>query len=495
MRKTLFAVACLVGVLAMAQSMLGDILQLRNRDESAFPVATQRTGGLLYGTDAGRPYVSNGTTWVGVCTELTGCPSDGGGGGGGVTDLTGIAPIIVVSDGGNGYTISIAPTDIDAGISGVVGAIYINDVLSAGSTYGGQVVKRTTTFNNMSFRIRTSGTGGTTNANVLATDGTNNCNFAFACNSATGATSVVGTGTCAFPADALITYSITSIGDCSIGPDLQGVVIVTGTTDNVFAGGNGGGSGGNFVLKTGDTMTGQLAIQIPNAVTPALIIGSDAGLGYPPVEISQTAAGNLVLGPVGAAPGLVVAGTSGLTVNAGSIYATSGVVQSGALVAVPGFFVTAGPGINACPTVDGAIWYDAVYGFLRCEGAGIIRRLAPLNLDIAGSFPQVDPTLLTFPRPVFTSPYWPFWATGTASVECVVPGVSGGGSQATVEFSTLPASSTVTFTVACDCSSITPGASTSFAPLIFDGQVVALVTSSDCTTTPFINASFDGLSF
>jgi len=481
MRKTLFAVACLVGVLAMAQSMLGDILQLRNRDESAFPVATQRTGGLLYGTDAGRPYVSNGTTWVGVCTELTGCPSDGGGGGGGVTDLTGIAPIIVVSDGGNGYTISLG--DMDAGIVGQVGAIYINDVIAAGSTYGGQVVKRGTTFNAASFRIRTSGTGGTTNANILATDGTNNCDFSFACNSAVGATAVNASGTCTFPPDALITYVITSVGDCSVGPDLQGVVIISGTTDNSFS-----GSGGNFVLKTGDTMTGTLAIQMPDDTTQALTIANNVDL---PVLFNQGNGGQLRITQQSSVLFASSVDTSG------PLTAVNNPVTGGYLAAQPSFIVTAGPGFNACPFIvpDGAIWYDAVYGFLRCEGAGIIRRLAPLNLDIAGSFPQVDPTLLTFPRPVFTSPYWPFWATGTASVECVVPGVSGGGSQATVEFSTLPASSTVTFTVACDCSSITPGASTSFAPLSFDGQVVASVTSSDCTTTPFINASFDGLSF
>ena len=69
MKKTLPVVAALLIVagVGLAQSSIGSVFKLVNVNEASFPAAaTVLTGGVLYGTDAGVVYVTDGTAWAPV---------------------------------------------------------------------------------------------------------------------------------------------------------------------------------------------------------------------------------------------------------------------------------------------------------------------------------------------------------------------------------------------------------------------------------------------
>lgn len=186
-KKTLVFLLVVCSGLVAAQTILGDAYILGARVNSSFPTAVGRTGGLLYGTTTSKAYLSNGTSWVGICVEGSYCA--------------------------------------DAGLPTLIDSTYINNVTFATTTYGGGVLPAAaTTYSAARFHIRTPGSGGTTNATIRISDGTNNCDCGFACNVAVGNYRAACTGTCAFAASASITYSTNSIGDCTAGPDIQGNV-------------------------------------------------------------------------------------------------------------------------------------------------------------------------------------------------------------------------------------------------------------------------------
>ena len=63
----LAAVLTLFAGVALAQSVLGPMIQLRSADESAFPAAAAvNVGGEMWGSDAGRVYASDGGSWQGL---------------------------------------------------------------------------------------------------------------------------------------------------------------------------------------------------------------------------------------------------------------------------------------------------------------------------------------------------------------------------------------------------------------------------------------------
>lgn len=84
----------------------------------------------------------------------------------------------------------------------------------------------------VSLRVSVSGQTGSTDVVFRATDGTNVCDCAFACNISTGNKRVACTGTggggCLLPPSADLTYSWESAGDCLTPPTVQGNVDVNG---------------------------------------------------------------------------------------------------------------------------------------------------------------------------------------------------------------------------------------------------------------------------
>lgn len=133
------------------------------------------------------------------------------------------------SDAGAIYT----PARIASNNPLPVTLVFIHSAIVAATTYslepGPPVPFR---IDAVRFTITATGAGGSTNATFRASDGANNCDCAFACNTA-GNTGyrVACTGTCAsFAASAAMTYSVTSIGDCVTGPLILGNLNVEGRT-------------------------------------------------------------------------------------------------------------------------------------------------------------------------------------------------------------------------------------------------------------------------
>lgn len=171
-----------------------------------------------FGTGAALTY-NNGPQTFG-CNSLTVATLDAGT----VLSIAGVSPVVATPDGGGGYAISIAA------LRETVHAVYVNNVTVASTTYGGEVFpSQATTVTAARFRVRTAGAGGSTNFTFRASDGTNNCDCTFACNSAVGNYRNACSGSCVFAASASMTYSVPSIGDCTTGPDIQGNVIIEAT--------------------------------------------------------------------------------------------------------------------------------------------------------------------------------------------------------------------------------------------------------------------------
>lgn len=102
--------------------------------------------------------------------------------------------------------------------------VYVGAALVASTTLGGFVLptSEVTDVSAIQFYVSASGSGGSTNAGIRASDGTNNCDFNFACNLSTGAKRVTGTGTCQFTWGKTLTWTVTGIGNCATGPTLAG---------------------------------------------------------------------------------------------------------------------------------------------------------------------------------------------------------------------------------------------------------------------------------
>lgn len=131
----------------------------------------------------------------------------------------------IASDGTNlttpAYVISGTPFPLDF--------VFVGAATVAGTIYGGTALPaKAFTVTESRFRISVAGSGGSTNAVFRITDGSNNCDCAFACNVAGGNKDIACTGNCAFAASASLTESMNSIGNCAIGPTILGNVGVWG---------------------------------------------------------------------------------------------------------------------------------------------------------------------------------------------------------------------------------------------------------------------------
>lgn len=110
---------------------------------------------------------------------------------------------------------------------------FIGAVTVAGTTYGGDVLPAFAfTVNSATIRTSAAGSGGTTNFVLRISDGSNTCDCTMACNAVAGNKSLTCAGTagtgCALPASASLSYSVNSIGDCSVGPTVVGNAQVRG---------------------------------------------------------------------------------------------------------------------------------------------------------------------------------------------------------------------------------------------------------------------------
>ncbi len=127
--------------------------------------------------------------------------------------------------GGAGYLASATPFTLDS--------VYVNAVPTAVTYGGGGLPARAFTVVSIRHRVRTAGSGGSTNAVFQISDGTNTCTCSYACNATQGSkiiTCANGAGTgCAYAASASLTYSYTSVGDCgATSADIQGNINVQG---------------------------------------------------------------------------------------------------------------------------------------------------------------------------------------------------------------------------------------------------------------------------
>lgn len=102
---------------------------------------------------------------------------------------------------------------------------YVNARIVASTTYGGWTPSHNVFVNKVSFFISAAGTVGSTNANLRITDGSSNCDCAFACNSSSSVT-VSCSGSCAFASAVPVTFTATSIGNCALGPNIAGNAMI-----------------------------------------------------------------------------------------------------------------------------------------------------------------------------------------------------------------------------------------------------------------------------
>jgi hypothetical protein len=116
---------------------------------------------------------------------------------------------------------------------------FVNAVTTATTTYGAYEVPSGSPgplqINGFTFKIRTAGSGGTSNATYRVTDGSTTCDATLACNAASDTYSLIpvnGSGACTFAAGAEVEFQVQGIGDCAVGPDILGNVTITGHWNN-----------------------------------------------------------------------------------------------------------------------------------------------------------------------------------------------------------------------------------------------------------------------
>lgn len=173
-------------------TVVGIGLQLPSFWEGQFPDPADAgtRGMLLYGRDAGTIYFAE-TELVGVNPAVTGR----------------WAPL---SNGAVSRPIMSIPLGVTLAGAGAV----------LGYTAAPMDVNRLNV-TALGLRLTTAGTVGSTNASIRISDGTSNCDCAFACNTANGTTIVPTCSTgCSFDAGVALTITDNSKGDCTVGPVL-----------------------------------------------------------------------------------------------------------------------------------------------------------------------------------------------------------------------------------------------------------------------------------
>lgn len=143
---------------------------------------------------------------------------------GSTASIAGVGPTAVpIIQGGTGYTTATPDTLTSIALSGTLAAATIGKVA---------LPARAFTVTSPRVDVSVAGSTGSTNVVLRVTDGTNTCDGTFACNATAGAkrpTLVNSGGTgCVFPASAVLTISVNSIGDCVTPPVILGPLDLEG---------------------------------------------------------------------------------------------------------------------------------------------------------------------------------------------------------------------------------------------------------------------------
>lgn len=102
---------------------------------------------------------------------------------------------------------------------------YPNAVEATAVVLAKKIASYSGTITNILVDINVTGLVGTTNAIYRVSNGTNNCDTAFACNATAGPHAVTLTGTCTFAAGDTLTLSVNSQGDCTTAPNVRSVEV------------------------------------------------------------------------------------------------------------------------------------------------------------------------------------------------------------------------------------------------------------------------------
>lgn len=138
----------------------------------------------------------------------------------------------LAGDGDNIYS----PGGVFDSISRIHSTVYLNTDLVSGETYGGTIIDANTPntlFTRIVGFVRTAGSGGSTDVSFDISNGVDTCSCTFACNIGTGpfAAACGSAGDCQFNANETLTFKVNSIGDCTIGPDIQGTLNIEATNN------------------------------------------------------------------------------------------------------------------------------------------------------------------------------------------------------------------------------------------------------------------------
>lgn len=120
------------------------------------------------------------------------------------------------------------------GSASLLASVFVGAVTTATTTFGGDVLPAYPfTVSQVTMRTSVIGSGGSTDFIFRVTDATNTCDCTMACNAAIGNKSLTCAGTagtgCTFAGAASLTYSVQSIGDCTVGPTVVGNVQIRGS--------------------------------------------------------------------------------------------------------------------------------------------------------------------------------------------------------------------------------------------------------------------------
>ena len=104
-------------------------------------------------------------------------------------------------------------------------SISPNAVLPAGGILGRKVLNYAITITKLNVDIQVTGIGGTSNEIIRISDGSNNCDATFACNTSAIAYSLTPSGTCTFTSGMTLLYTINSQGDCVTAANIRNLDI------------------------------------------------------------------------------------------------------------------------------------------------------------------------------------------------------------------------------------------------------------------------------
>lgn len=182
------------------------------------------------GTTAVTRIASDGTLkGVGAAQTVMGDSANSAGADGVITDTEtflndGTAKILNIKNGGTTKAWFDRAGFLHSTTAQTLSSVYPNAAVTTGLVMGGAGLPGESGFtvNGVGFYVSASGVGGSTNMTIRVSDGTTNCDFSIACNTATGPKQLANAG-CSYAAGATLTYSINTRGDCGTGATIKNI--------------------------------------------------------------------------------------------------------------------------------------------------------------------------------------------------------------------------------------------------------------------------------